>query len=46
MPDLQKGEVKVKVAGTGVNFAELLQCKGQYQEVKEPPFVPGNECAG
>lgn len=46
MPELQKGEVKVKVAGTGVNFAELLQTKGQYQEVKEPPFVPGNECAG
>ena len=36
----------MRVAGTGVNFAEILQAKGQYQEMKEPPFVPGNECAG
>ncbi|GMH95149.1 hypothetical protein TrST_g3261 [Triparma strigata] len=46
LPTLQPGEVKVRVAGTGVNFAEILQAKGQYQEMKEPPFVPGNECAG
>jgi NADPH2:quinone reductase len=40
------GEVKVKVAAVGVNFAEILQTRGQYQEVKEAPFCPGNECAG
>jgi len=40
------GEVRVKVAATGVNFAEILQTRGLYQEKKEPPFCPGNECAG
>ena len=40
------GQVKIKVAAAGVNFAEILQAKGQYQERVEPPFVPGNECAG
>ena len=39
-------EIRVKVAATGVNFAEILQTQGLYQEKKEPPFVPGNECAG
>ena len=39
-------EVTIAVAGTGVNFAEILQTRGLYQEKKEPPFVPGNECAG
>ena len=29
-----------------MNFGELLQLKGQYQEKLEPPFVPGNEVSG
>lgn len=40
------GHVKIRVAATGVNYAEILQVKGKYQEKQEPPFVPGNECAG
>jgi len=40
------GHVRIKVAATGVNFAELLQVRGKYQEKRDPPFVPGNECAG
>jgi NADPH:quinone reductase-like Zn-dependent oxidoreductase len=42
----KKNEVMIKVAGVGVNFAEILQTRGLYQEKKEPPFVPGNECSG
>ena len=40
------GQVKLKVAAAGINFADLLQTRGQYQDVAEPPFVPGNEAAG
>lgn len=39
-------QVRVRVAAAGVNFAEILQCRGEYQEKAEPPFVPGNEAAG
>ena len=34
------------MAAAGVNFADLLKTRGQYQEKAEPPFVPGNELAG
>jgi len=43
---LKPGEVRIKVAAAGVNFAEILQARGEYQEKVEPPFVPGNEAAG
>ena len=46
VPSPSKNQVMIKVAATGVNFAEILQTRGLYQEKKEPPFVPGNECAG
>ncbi len=41
-----KGEVKIRVATAGLNFADTLMVAGQYQ-VKPPlPFVPGMELAG
>ena len=40
------GEVLVQTRAAGLNFAEVLQTKGLYQERLEPPFVPGNECSG
>ena len=40
------GEVLVATKAAGLNFAEVLQTKGLYQERLEPPFVPGNECSG
>ena len=40
------GEVLVETRAAGLNFAEVLQTKGLYQERLEPPFVPGNECSG
>lgn len=40
------GQVRVKVAAAAINFADILQCKGKYQEVRCPPFVPGAECSG
>lgn len=47
--DLKKpgpGEVLVSTRAAGINFGELLQLKGQYQEKLAPPFVPGNEMSG
>lgn len=44
--DPGKGQVKIRVAAAGVNFADLLKTRGQYQEKADPPFVPGNELAG
>ena len=41
-----RGQVRIKVAAAGVNFADLLKTRGQYQEKADPPFVPGNELAG
>ena len=38
--------VNVKVSAAGINFADILQCKGLYQEKLMPPFTPGWECVG
>ena len=40
------GYLKIAVAGAGVNFGDILQCQGKYQEKRNPPFVPGMECSG
>jgi len=43
---LKPGEVRLRVAAAGVNFADILQARGEYQDRADPPFVPGNEAAG
>ena len=45
-PEPGPGEVLVKVTAAGLNFADLLMIKGQYQEKPAPPFAPGLEIAG
>lgn len=40
------GEVVIDVHAAGVNFADLLMIKGQYQEKTPLPFTPGLEVAG
>lgn len=40
------GEALIKVAAAGLNFADLLMIKGQYQEKPDLPFAPGMEIAG
>ncbi|XP_012584370.1 PREDICTED: LOW QUALITY PROTEIN: quinone oxidoreductase-like protein 2 [Condylura cristata] len=39
-------EVRVGVHFCGVNFADILVCRGQYQEKPHLPFVPGMEFSG
>lgn len=45
-PALGPDDVRIAVAATALNLADVLMCRGTYQ-VKPPlPFVPGSECAG
>uniref|UniRef100_A0A8D0SEV5 Enoyl reductase (ER) domain-containing protein n=1 Tax=Sus scrofa TaxID=9823 RepID=A0A8D0SEV5_PIG len=39
-------EVRVDVHFSGVNFADILVCRGQYQEKPRLPFIPGVEFSG
>ncbi|MDE4173540.1 NADPH:quinone oxidoreductase family protein [Phaeobacter sp. PT47_59] len=40
------GQVAVRIAACGLNFADLLMMKGTYQDTPALPFVPGLEVAG
>lgn len=44
IPEPKQGEVRVKVAASGVNFIDIYQRTGQYQ--LPLPFTPGQEAAG
>lgn len=45
-PHPKPGEILIKVAACGLNFADLLMAQGKYQETPEPPFIMGMEVAG
>jgi len=45
-PKPGKGEVRVKVKATGVNFPDGLLVQGLYQVKPERPFIPGVEFCG
>ena len=45
-PSPGKGEVRVKVLATGVNFPDGLLVQGLYQARPDRPFVPGVEFSG
>jgi NADPH2:quinone reductase len=40
------GEVRLRIAAAGLNYADLLVTQGKYQVKHAPPFVPGFEAAG
>jgi NADPH:quinone reductase len=40
------GQVLVRIAACGLNFADLLMIDGKYQDTPEPPFTLGMEIAG
>lgn len=40
------GSVRIKVCAASINFADMLQIAGEYQEKKKPPFIPGSEVSG
>ena len=45
-PSPGPGQVLVRIAACGLNFADLLMLKGTYQETPALPFTPGLEIAG
>ncbi|MEM1277168.1 MAG: NADPH:quinone oxidoreductase family protein [Pseudomonadota bacterium] len=45
-PEPGPGQVRIEVAACGVNFADTLMVKGQYQEKPPLPFSPGIEVCG
>ncbi|MCB5199527.1 NADPH:quinone oxidoreductase family protein [Loktanella sp. TSTF-M6] len=45
-PSPAAGEVAVKIAACGLNFADMLMAKGTYQDTPEPPFTLGMEVCG
>lgn len=46
LPTPAKGEIRVRIAACGLNFADLLMAKGQYQDTPNLPFTMGMEVAG
>ncbi|RJE86470.1 NADPH:quinone oxidoreductase family protein [Paracoccus onubensis] len=45
-PIRSQDEVLLRMHCAALNFADLLQARGEYQERVQPPFVPGLEGAG
>jgi NADPH2:quinone reductase len=45
-PEPAAGEVQIKIAAAGVNFADLLMVAGRYQVKPPVPFIPGLEFSG
>jgi len=45
-PQPKPGEVRIRVRGAGVNFADLMARRGLYPDAPRLPFVPGYEVAG
>lgn len=45
-PDLGAGCIRIQVRAAGVNFADTLMVRGEYQVKPQLPFAPGLEVAG
>lgn len=46
VPQPAKGEVRIRIAACGLNFADLLMMSGKYQDTPDAPFTLGMEVAG
>lgn len=45
-PEPREGEVLIEIRAAGVNFADIMQRRGDYHGGPEPPYTPGMEVAG
>lgn len=45
-PEPGPGEVRIEVEAAGINFADVMQRRGEYPGGPEPAFTPGLEAAG
>ena len=46
IPTPNSHQVLIRVHAASINFADINARKGKYHLGKEPPFVPGIDCAG
>lgn len=46
VPDPGPGEIRVRLAAIGVNFADVLCRRATHRSMRPPPIVPGCEAAG
>ena len=46
VPTPKADEVLIRVAATGVNYADTIMVAGNYQTKPDRPFSPGLEAAG
>jgi NADPH2:quinone reductase len=46
VPEPGPGQIRIKVAACGLNFADLLMIKGTYQDTPALPFTLGMEISG
>ena len=46
VPEPGSGEVRIAIEAIGVNFADIMQRRGNYPGGPQPPYVPGMEAAG
>ena len=44
--ELKPGQVRIGVRAAAMNFFDILQCQGKYQETHDLPFTPGAEVSG
>ena len=45
-PTPAEGEVRIRVHGSGINFADIMARQGLYADAPKPPMVVGYEVAG
>jgi NADPH2:quinone reductase len=45
-PEPGEGQIRIEVEAAGINFADIMQRRGQYEGGPEPTYVPGMEAAG
>src|SRR5437763_450119 len=45
-PEVQPGDVRLRVHAAALNFPDVLMCRGEYQVKPAIPFIPGAEVAG
>ncbi|WP_319826106.1 NADPH:quinone oxidoreductase family protein [Thalassovita sp.] len=46
IPQPGPGQIRLKIAACGLNFADLLMIQGKYQDTPQAPFTLGMEVAG
>src|SRR6185437_4992543 len=46
LPEPRPGEVRVRIAAIGVNYADVMCRQAVHQSMRPPPIVPGCEAAG